>query len=101
MFLAEGVGVDERGAAVVAADEASGLEGIENAADGGQRTAEAIGERAEIGVFVLADVTLDEVGALFVGHGARGARRERSEAVSERRGRAGGWRYFRREKRSR
>ena len=39
---------------------------------GRNRAAEALGERAQIGILVFADEFLDQVRALLVGHGARG-----------------------------
>jgi hypothetical protein len=59
---------------VVAAHDAALGEVIEGTADGGERAVEAGGERVEVGVFVLADEGLDEVGALFVGLGCGRAR---------------------------
>ena len=75
-FLGQGAGLDQGSAAMVATDDVAGFELVERPAHGGQRAAEARGERVQVGVFVLADEGLDEVGALLVGHRTgRAARR--------------------------
>ena len=69
-FLFHVVRLDEGSTAVVAAQHALGLEFVERAPHGRKRDRKLGGERVEVGILVLADVLLDEVEALLVGHGA-------------------------------
>ena len=79
IFLGKGIRFDERCPAVVATGDAAGFEGVQDSAHRGKRAAEAGGECVEIGVFVLAQIAFDGVGALLVGHRwARGCRRSKS-----------------------
>ncbi len=64
---------------MVAAEHPARLQFVQRPAHRGERRGEAGRERVEVGVLMLADVVLDEVEALLVGHAGAGAWRSRAK----------------------
>jgi hypothetical protein len=69
VFAGHFIGFNERRSAMVSAQNALGLQFVQRASHGGERDRKARREGVQIGVAVVADVLLDEVEALLVGHG--------------------------------